>query len=156
MSFFIALGATLLAPVLAPACRFLFFLPYLAGCCYRKSRLQTAAYAALCGGMIDCLSSSTRFGLYALTSGITLLICYPLKQQFFEDKLSTLPLLTFFFSLCFSCIGALLALLLAVPIALSWRWVFTDVFAMAIADALYGLICFALPQWLRRLVHSPI
>lgn len=150
VSFLIALAATIFFPIFLPSVHLLFFLPYFVGCCYRLTRLQSTMRAFCCGLIIDFLSSASRFGLYTLASTFAVLLCYGFRQQFFEEKLSTLPLMTFIFSICFSALDAILSLTLSSDFVLCGRWLFTDLFEMAIGDALYALVLFALPFQLTR------
>jgi len=150
----IALLAVMCFPILLPHVHLLFFLPYLVCACYRLSRFQVAWRAMWCGLLLDLLSSSGRFGLDTWALTFTAFLCYGLKRSFFEDKFSTLPLMTFLFSLCFSLITALLHTALASDLILSWRWVFTDLFEMAVCDALYAAVLFSLPFQLTRQIFK--
>ena len=144
----LALLATLTMPLLYPALHVLFFLPYLAACCYRHTRQRCTAHAIGCGLVIDCLSSSVRFGLYTTLLALTVWLCYPMRRHFFEERPSTLPLMTCIFSLCWNALFGLTACLTMPDLALGRLWIFTDLIGMAIIDALYAYVCFSLPLML--------
>lgn len=143
-SFWIALICALFGPVFFPRLHLFYFAPYLVFCVYRYSRLGLFWRASLCGIILDLLSSTTHFGLSSLNYCFVAWILYGQKRNFFEDKLSTLPLMTFVFSTLSTGFSVLLALLFGNSHPLSWQWVASDLFGMSLADSLYALL-FSLP-----------
>lgn len=149
-SFLISLLSLLFFPIFFPSLRLLYFLPFLARFCFHKTHFQIVVLATICGFIVDCLSGSFRMGMHTLPLAATLFLCYPLKGQFFEDTFSTLPLLTFFFSCCHSLMAALFVLLFVGEIHFNGRWFLTDTIEMAVCDALYALLLFAIPFQITR------
>lgn len=140
------LFATLAGPLFFPKLPVLYFAPYLVSCFYRFSRVHLLWRAILCGCLMDLVSSSIPFGLTSLTYFFVCLILYGQKRNFFQDKLFTLALLTFFFSLLNTVIGLILSLLFDHQLHLNFRWWLTDFFLMAFLDAGYAFACYSLPH----------
>lgn len=143
-SFWIALLCALFGPIFFPRLHLLYFAPYLVICVYKHSRLGLLWRASLCGIFLDLLSSTSHFGVSSLNYCFVASVLYGQKRNFFEDKLSTLPLMTFVFSTLSTGFSILLTLLFGNSHTLSWQWVATDLFGMSFVDALYSLI-FSLP-----------
>lgn len=99
---------------------------------------------------MDLLGAHTRIGCFAVTYWLTTAALYRLKRQFFEDKLSTLPVMTYFFALFSTIIQAILLNAMGVKLHLTGQWVVTDLLIYPLADALYALLWFAIPSYLLR------
>jgi hypothetical protein len=148
--FIVALLLTLFSPVLAPSAKFLFFIPYLIVLFYKHPYFKCLWGAFLCGLIIDLLSSQTRIGLWTLNYTVTTLLLYKQRLNFFGDKQSTLPLMTFLFSLISTGIQWTLLLVFENAFSISFKSVFTDLLFMPFLDSVYAYIIFVLP-WV--LVH---
>lgn len=118
--------------------------------CYKRPLLACLWLSIACGVIMDMLGAHTRIGFFAVTYWITTAILYRLKQQFFEDKLSTLPVMTFFFAIFSTIIQAILLNAMGVTLHLTGQWVVTDLLMYPLADALYALLWFAIPSYLLR------
>lgn len=145
IAFWLALCGTVVGPIFFPRVHLFYFAPYLVICLYRHSRIALLWRACLCGVIIDLLSSGSLFGLTSINYCCVAFLLYGQTRHFFEDKLSTLPLMTFLFSLLSTGFLAGGALFLQRGYPLSWIWVATDLIGMPIADALYALLVFSLP-----------
>lgn len=152
-SFLVTLLLNLTIPIIWPAWRLFFFAPFLIILYYQKSLPICLWGSILCGLILDLLSSRSHFGLYALNYTLTTFVLYPQRRHFFGDRLSTLPLMTFLFSLISTSFQSLLMSIFGTPVLLSWHWVLTDLWLMPLGDAAYAFICFILP-W--RLFGTPI
>lgn len=75
------------------------YLPCLAVACYCYPFEGALWKSAFLGLMLDLLAIETHFGFYACNYVVCTFFCYRYKHWFFEDHLSTLPLLTALFSL---------------------------------------------------------
>jgi hypothetical protein len=95
--------------------------------------------------MIDLLSSQTRLGIYALTYCLGGAYLYRSKLHFFEDALSTLPVMTFCFACLTSLIQAGVFFAMGEQFFLSWEWLKSDLFWMPLQDAVYAFLAFTLP-----------
>ncbi len=144
-SFCIGFFLLLISPSFFPSFRPLFFAPYLILSIYRFPLFPVLLRGILCGTLFDLASSHPFFGLTPLIYCITLLVLYTQKFNFFEDKLSTVPLMCGIFSLLFTCLEAGAFALFGGKITLSWRWALTDLLGMVFFDLLYALFFFALP-----------
>lgn len=139
--FFLAL----VLPVLFPLARLTFFAPFLIIACY-KTRLKRCLWLAIfCGIIVDLLSSYTHFGLYSVDYCLAIALLYPQRRNFFADSLSTLPIMTFFFSVLSTAIMALLIYCIDTKNILSWGWIFTDLIVMPFFDAMYAFFIFVFP-----------
>lgn len=94
---------------------------------------------------MDLLSSHRHLGLFALNYCFVTTLLYPQKQHFFEDSISTLPIMCFFFAVASTLIQIPLHRVFESPIALSQDWWLNDLILMPLFDALYGLVWFTLP-----------
>lgn len=141
----ITLIATLFVPTVFPSARLLFFAPFLIILIYQKSFLACLWNSLLCGFILDLLSSNPLMGLYAVSFCLTTGLMYGQRRNFFSDSLSTLPLMTYFFS----CLSTLLQLALLYIFgqltAISWEWTLTDLIYLPALDALYAFCIFILP-----------
>jgi len=127
-----------------PHTHLLYFAPYLILAFYKHSRFAVLWRAIACGVIIDLFSSTPHFGLTALNYCIVSWILYGQNRNFFEDKPSTLPLMTFFFAILSTLTSVILFFFFTQPIALSFKWVFTDLICMPLFDGFYALL-FSLP-----------
>lgn len=139
---------TIAVPPLFPSVKLYYFIPFLVRCFYLKS-LNTALLMALfIGFLVDLFSTHSRFGLYAANYVITTYFLYGLKKNFFEDNLSTLPFMTFFFSLFSSILHYFLIILLSSQtIPLSFAFIFVDFLLMPALDSLFAVSVFTLPAY---------
>lgn len=144
-AFLFSLFLTLCFPVLFPTYHLIFFSPFLIILFYQSSYLACLWSALLCGIIIDLLSSDMRLGLYGIIFCLTTALLYNQKRNFFADSLSTLPIMTYLFSLIFTIIQALSLYILEKESILSWKWILTDLVFMPGLDALYAFIVFILP-----------
>jgi rod shape-determining protein MreD len=145
IAFGLACCATLGVPIFFPRVHLFYFVPYLVVSLYRHERIALLWRACLCGVCVDLLSSGSLFGLTAMNYCCVTFLLYKQTRNFFEDKLSTLPLMTFLFSFLSTGFLALAALFLQRSYPLGWSWVATDWIGMSMADAAYALFVFSLP-----------
>ncbi len=143
--FTVSLILFLAMPLFCPQCRFFFFAPFIVILYYQKP-FHIALWASIfCGTILDCLSSSTPFGFYALAYALSTIILYEQHRHFFADKMSTLPLMVFFFSVVTTLIQSLLLGLFQRHYLFSWGWVFTDFLFFPLYDGFYAFSIFILP-----------
>lgn len=133
---------TFLSSLIFPHTHLLFFAPYLVLTFYKCTRFAVLWRAIGCGSLLDLFSSTPHFGLSALNYCIVCWILYGQTRNFFEDKASTLPLMTFFFSILSTLTSITLILFFSEPIPLSIKWVFTDLFCMPLYDATYAFLLY--------------
>lgn len=95
------------------------------------------------GLIIDLFSSSPLFGAHAFAYTLTTLLLYSQKKHFFPDSLSTIPILTYFFSLLSSTL-LLMSTLLMVSLPLTFSSFATDFVIFPFLDALYAFLVFTL------------
>lgn len=123
-----------------------YFIPFLIRCYYLKSWNTSLIMALGIGFITDLFSAHSRFGLYSANYVITTYFLYGLKRNFFEDHLTTLPVMTLFFSILSTWIHYLLILLLdSTSPSLSFSFILVDFLLMPLMDSLFALFLFALP-----------
>lgn len=143
--FFYTLGITLLLPALFSNLQLLFFAPFLVITFYNKNKLTCLWWALLCGMIIDLLSAQMRLGAYAFNYCATVMIVYSQKRHFFEDSISTFPIMTFLFSIVSTLIQVGMFYSFGHSISLSFEWVKQDLIWMPLLDAFYAALLFTLP-----------
>lgn len=139
VNFFLALAATLFIPLYAPHLHLIYFAPYIISCFYKYERFPALCRALFAGLIIDLLSSSPLFGMSSVSYCLATMAIYGQKRNFFPEKVTTLPIMTFLFSFISSASLALLFLIFGSNYVFSWRWLVTDLIEMPILDALYAL-----------------
>lgn len=144
---------TLFGQALLPSARLLFLAPPLVWLYYRLP-LQGALWASFGAGLLmDLLSSDYRLGILALTYTSTTLLLYAQKRHFYAQGWSTLPILTWLFSLLSTGIQVILLAMVDKELPITWRWGITDLLIFPFLDGLWALVGFALPlklvQWRR-------
>lgn len=147
-TFAICFALLILCWALFPQIRLTFFAPCLVVACYQSSLRKGVWIAFSCGLLLDLLSADTHFGLNALDYSITMPLLYSQRRNFFADSVSTLPIMTFFFSAISSLIMAILLYSIEMRSIFSWSWIFTDVICMSALDAVYAFACFVLPAFI--------
>jgi hypothetical protein len=100
--------------------------------------------------MIDLFSADTPLGQYAKIYCLTTLFLYRHKFHFFEDRLSTLPLMTSAFTIISYLMQLAIFMIMSKPFALSWEWAFQDLALLPLQMALYSLLFFTFPLFLLR------
>ena len=143
--FIFSMVSLIATPALLPQWHLLFFAPFLVIASYQKSFSTCLWFAFFCGLFLDLLSSNIYLGLHACCFGLTIAILYPQRRHFFADSISTLPILTFYFSLLSTLISAILFYCIESKNVFSWPWMWTDVIVMPMIDAFYAFCCFILP-----------
>jgi rod shape-determining protein MreD len=143
--FSFSLAATLFVPVLFPGLHLFFFVPFLIMAYYRRSLTASLWLSLLCGLLLDLIAFDQRLGLHALNYCLTTYILYRQKQNFFEDSLTTIPILTVIFSAISTLLQVVLLFIFENGLPLSLGWAATDLVVMPLCDGLYGLLCFSFP-----------
>jgi rod shape-determining protein MreD len=132
-------------PALFPGWRLMFFAPFLVILYYQKSFITCLWISLACGLLLDLLSSHERIGLNAADYCLTTFILYKQRRHFFADSLSTLPLMTLFFSFISTLLQLCLIYVFQNKVNISWQWAFTDLVAFPVLDATYAFVIFILP-----------
>jgi hypothetical protein len=128
-----------------PSLNLAFLVPLIVFCYYRTSFARSLWIALACGLLIDLLSSDGRMGLFALNYSLTTACLYHRQKHFFEESISTLPLMTIFFSLLSALIHLPLLFGLESGVPFSFPWIITDILLMPFVDGIYAFFWFSLP-----------
>lgn len=143
--FLYTLFLALLLSVFVPHQRFAYFVPVIILCMYRYNLSQTLWCALFVGLFLDFLSVETCLGFYGLTYTLTAAYLYRYQYQFFEDSLTTLPIMTCFFVILSTLLQVFLWGLFTQQWILSWQWLQSDLFWSPLKDGFYAFIAFTLP-----------
>lgn len=141
---------TLTLPVLLPTLHLLYFPPFLIRALYALPLHRALWMATLSGLFVDLLSPNEKLGMNATSYLLALLLLTRLKRHFFEDSLSTMPILIFFFSIAQGIIYLLLTVMIEKPIPLSPEFILGDFLLMPLLDALFGILLYTLPYYYFR------
>ena len=133
---------TLLVELLFPSIGEALWAPFLVDTFYRKNKINALIWALAAGILPELLSPHTPFGLFSLVYVMSTFLLYDKKQYFFIDHLTTLPLMTFFFS---AISTLLLALLVQLPLSLSWAA--SDLIFRPFLIGIISFLLYTLPQW---------
>lgn len=133
-------------PLFFPFCHLLYFAPFLVLCFYRYSFVGCLWWSLICGFVVDLFSVETRLGTYAMNYCLTTLCLYRYRFHFFEDRWSTLPVMTFSFTCLSTLIQITIFYLISKPFVLSWEWVMNDFFLIPLQVAIYAIVAFILPS----------
>ena len=132
-------------PAFFPGLHLLYFAPFLAASFYRQNKFTCLWLAILCGLLLDLFSSQTRLGFYALSYFLTVEFLYKQQRHFFEDSMTTLPLMTFLLSTTVTLIQVFLLYIFDQGIPLSWEWFVNDLFWNPLYDTIFATIAFTIP-----------
>ncbi len=144
----VCLLLTVATPVFFPLLRIQFFSAFLVILLYNKPLIKCLWASLWCGCVLDLLSSQNHLGLHALTFTVTTWIFFSQRRHFFADSLSTLPLMTFLFSLVSTTLQTLQLAVFEHHLHLTKTWLLTDLLLFPLMDALYAFCFFVLPFYL--------
>ena len=143
--FIAALLLTFFSPVYFPQVKLLWFAPFLITLYYQKP-IAACMWASLgCGVILDLTTSTDHFGLHAFNYVIVSAILYSQKRHFFGDSLSTLPIMTYLFSVISTIVHFVLLNLFEDRNIFSAGWLMRDLVVMPLVDALYAFLLFVIP-----------
>ncbi len=145
--FFYSAVLAIILPSLLSFWHPLYFAPFLIICYKSRPLHRCLAWSLACGSFIDLFSSYTPLGNYSLNYCLTTLCLYRYRFYLFEDRFSTLPILTF----CFASLSFLIQIgifsVTGKASALSWKAMGEHLLWLPFQDALYAISFFTLPHW---------
>ncbi|KAF3361644.1 Uncharacterized protein PHSC3_001767 [Chlamydiales bacterium STE3] len=144
--FTIAFILTLFSPILFPHLKLLYFIPFIVRLFYVKTYATTLLFSCLCGLILDLFSAHVRFGIHAVSYSLSSALLYSQRRNFFEDSLSTLPGLTFLYSIVNSVIQLLFLIIFEKGVTISPEFVMIDLLLLPFLDALYAFIFVSIPK----------
>lgn len=148
LTFFFALIPTICFPTLFPTLHLIYLAPYLVTLYYQRPYINCLWGSFLCGLLLDLLSQHHKLGLFAANFCLTTVILFPFRRNFFADTLTTLPIMTYFFSLIASLLQAVMMIGFGQTLQISFSWILTDVVLYPFLDATYAFGFFTLPFWI--------
>lgn len=139
------IALALIFPLFFPFLHLVIFAPFIILMFYRYPLTDALWWSLLSGTIVDLFSSETRLGHYALIYCLSTLFLYRYRFYFFEDRLSTLPLMTISFSCLSMVIQVLIFLVTSRTFSLSWEWLFNDLVLIPLQTAGYAIFAYTLP-----------
>jgi rod shape-determining protein MreD len=146
----------MLIPLFFPSLHLLFFAPFLVRSLYQLSLPKCLWWALGCGFMIDLLSSQTRLGTYAINYCLVIVCLYRYRYYFFEDRLSTLPIMTFCFVFLSILIQAGIFYAIGKPFFLTWDWTENNLFSIPFQNSIYAGFAFTFPSLIISNLKRPV
>ncbi len=151
LAFLAAFASAVILPAWFPSWKLTFFAPFIIITYYKKPFSTCLWLSLLSGVTIDLLSGQRHLGLHAFNYCLTTTVLYSQKNNFFEDSLSTIPIMTFIFALISTIFLLPLYALFEKGLPLTKEWLLTDLLVFPLLDAVYGLAVFGLiPIFLPR------
>jgi len=118
--------------------------------------LPYALWSAFGMGLFMDLLSSSPMGIHAINFCLTTLVLYRERRHFVSDNPYNLSLFTLLFSFVSALFYALLISLFDRRMAISGKWVLTDLLLLPIADGVYAFVWFTLPFMIGEKVQKRI
>jgi hypothetical protein len=143
----ISLFLTLFVPVFFHKFSIAFFIPFLVIVLYQKPLMTCLWIAFACGLILDMLQTGIRFGLFGLNYVLCIALLYSKKHHFFGDRISTLPLMTFFLAFLSITLQLVLLYIFQQGFSLSWGLLIYELGILPFEDAIYAFLFFVLPLW---------
>lgn len=141
-AFLCALVLLICLPALTRICRITFFAPVLAVACYQLQLVPLLWLAFGTASLVSLFEPEPSLAIHAWAYvGITYLLAR-YKHYFFEDSLSTLPIMSALFSVALTLLFQAFQGFTLV----SWKWVVTDLVLLPLMDGAYAFICFTAPM----------
>lgn len=144
--FFTALLPTLIIPIFFPSIRVNYFIPFLVILFYKKPFIACLWASLGCGLILDLLSPHSKIGVNAINFTITTGLLYRQRRHFFADSISTLPIMTLFFSIFSTILQIFLVNLFEKHIAITKGWIVKDLLLMPTVDSIFAFCVYVLPS----------
>lgn len=143
--FLIAFLLSLLSTVYFSHIKLFWFAPFLITTFYQKPLINCFWKAFGCGILMDLTASTDHFGVHAFNYVLVTALLYGKKRHFFGDNLSTLPIMTYLFSVLTTILQSFLLNLLEDTNIISLAWIGRDLLIMPFMDAAYAFVVFVIP-----------
>ncbi len=144
LAFLLALTALLFQGLYLPHISILAFAPFLA-LISLSLPLSTTLWLSFLSGVLIDLFSEDPMGLHALNYVLTTALLYRLRSLFSAERPFHLSLFTALISLFSTLFQLILLFLFDRRVPFNGKWIFADLFAMPLVDALYAFVWFAVP-----------
>ena len=144
--FIYSLFLAIFLPTLLSGGYLLFFAPSIILSFYRYPLPICLWWAIICGFIIDLYSSQTRLGVYAINYCLVSLCLYRYKFHFFEDYLSTLPIMTFCFVILSTFFQLMFFYVIGNSIHISFDWIINNFIFTPFLNASYAILAFTIPS----------
>lgn len=144
-TFLVSLICFLILPSLFPSFNLYYLIPFIIISFYQKPLLTCLWYALFCGLIIDIFSGSSRLGFTAMNYTLSVFLLYPQKKHFFSDSITTLPIMTFLFSLLSTVFQFMILYSLNKQPLVNIKWIASDLLLMSFFDAAFAFTLFVIP-----------
>jgi len=141
IAFILTLFLTCFGKALIPGSAWVPFCAYLAFVIKKRERLPALWQALLCGVILDFLAVQTQMGLNCLALVGTTFLLHTQKWRLFHDRIYSLAIYTFVFSILYSLQMLGFGALFAVPVGIAPLHILFG----AICDAILGFLAITMP-----------
>lgn len=132
-------------PALFPHWHMLYFAPFIVLTFPRCSFSSCLWWAFSCGFIVDLFSADARLGNAAFNYCLLTLVLHRYRFFFFDDRFSTLPLMTCLFTFLSALLQVVVFYFIGRPFTLTPQWVFNDLFYTPLQASLFAIVAFSLP-----------
>ncbi|MBN4066631.1 mreD [Simkania negevensis] len=151
-SFFLSFILTLSLPVLWPSLHLAYFSPFFAVAYYRRSFLWCLLLSLIAGALLDLFSSTGPLGMHALNFCLTTALIYHKKRFFYQDALTTIPIITTLISAVSTLLHLSLLSFFGEQLPITKTLLLTDIVIMPLVDGVYAFLLFTLPLAVLKLI----
>lgn len=146
--FLAVLGIFLLFPSRFGALSLFPFAPFLVVTFYQYNYPNSLWAACLCGVIQDLFSSHDLFAVHTLAYCAATALLYRQRRNFFPDRLTTLPLMVFFFCFTVLIIVTLLTKASLQPGHFGKEFLSIDMILWPLQESAWSAVLFVAPLWL--------
>ncbi len=143
-AFFLSLLALIVQGVFLPKIAILAMSPFLS-LVILKEPFERALYLSVAAGIVMDLLSDDPMGIHALNYSIICFVLFRIKNHFLHDQPLHLSLFTALISIASTLLQLLLLFLFDRRVPLVGRWIFSQLIAVSMVDALYAFVWFSAP-----------
>ncbi len=142
--FFYSFSLLLALPLFFSTAKLLYFSPFLVFTFYRCRKIDSLWLALVCGLIVDLLSIQMRFGVHALSYTLTVFLLFDLKNYLFEERWTTLPLMTLLFTFLLNFIQLLVLFYFSSAYSYPLKWMILDLFLASMHNLFYTTMAFSI------------
>lgn len=144
--FLLSFLLTLICPLINAPLKLNFFAPIIVISFYQKSLNYSLWFSLLCGSIFDVFHQPDLLGLEILAFSLSTLLLYNQKQNFFSDYITTLPIMTFFYSSSNFLIECIIMYLIDKPsFFITFKFITSNLLFYPLLDGIYALLFLILP-----------
>lgn len=125
-----------------------FFAPLLVTLFHRRPLISVLWISFACGLILDLFSPQPRLGIYALQYSLTSAVLYQYRHLLFEDRPSSVPIMTAVYSMLAAILGLCIVSILGTGAHFSRHWLMHRIVLQPINDLVFASVLCWLPKLL--------